>query len=63
MKKLLALLLCLAMVCGLVAGCSQNDAGTTDGTPAETTAQAGTPAETETPEEDTIVIMAPPRYR
>ena len=27
---------------------------------AETTAQAGTPAETETPEEDTIVIMAPP---
>ena len=60
MKKLLALLLCLAMVCGLVAGCSQNDAGTTDGTPAETTAQAGTPAETETPEEDTIVIMAPP---
>ena len=60
MKKLLALLLCLAMVCGLVAGCSQNDAGTTDGTPAETTAQAGTPAETEAPEEDTIVIMVPP---
>ena len=61
MKKLIALLLCIAMVSCMFAACGGEAPAATEApkAEAETQANAETP-ETEAAKEDTIVIMAPP---